>query len=65
MDWTTCPDPGCRQPAETQWRAAVASTDGPVELAKVLCLNRHSFLLPVAMLAKSDTYSLRSEPSVS
>ncbi len=65
MEWTTCPDPDCRAPAEVQWRAAVASTDAPVELAKVLCLHRHSFLLPVAMLATSDTYSLRSEPLVS
>lgn len=59
MDWTTCPDPSCRQPAEIQWRAAVPSTDGPVELAKMLCLNRHSFLLPVAMLAQPHIHALR------
>ncbi len=53
VDWTTCPDRGCRQPAEVQWRTASASTHGPIEHARVYCVNRHWFLLPVAMLPEA------------
>jgi len=53
MDFTMCPE--CAQPAEIQWRAVMESTDGPVEHAKVLCLNRHWFLLPIASLARPPT----------
>jgi hypothetical protein len=49
MDWTTCPE--CAEPAEIEWRDVVESTDGPVELAKVRCVGRHWFLLPLASLA--------------
>lgn len=49
MDLTTCPE--CGNAAEIQWRDVLESTDGPVEHAKVLCVERHSFLLPVASLA--------------
>lgn len=52
MHITTCPE--CGAPAEVQWRAVVGSTAGPTELAKVLCVRRHWFLLPVAMLAASE-----------
>ena len=38
--------------AEVEWRQVTESTDGPVELAKVRCLRRHSFLLPVAHLER-------------
>jgi hypothetical protein len=48
MELTVCPQ--CREPAEIQWRAVMSSTDGPVEHAKVLCVRRHWFLLPTAML---------------
>jgi hypothetical protein len=46
---TSCPE--CHQPAEIQWRAVLHSTDGPVEHVKILCLQRHWFLLPVATVA--------------
>lgn len=49
MELTVCPE--CGQPAEVQWRAVMESTDGPVEHARVLCVRRHWFLLPTAMLA--------------
>lgn len=48
MDMTLCPQ--CGEPAEVQWRDVLESTDGPIEHAKILCVNRHWFLLPVADL---------------
>ena len=48
MDLTGCPE--CAAPAEIEWRAVLESTDGPIEHAKVLCVNQHWFLLPVACL---------------
>ena len=50
MDITTCPQ--CGQPATVRWRTVLESTDGPIEHARVDCLNRHWFLLPVAMLER-------------
>jgi hypothetical protein len=50
LDTTVCPE--CGQLAEIQWREVTDSTDGPVELAKVMCSQRHWFLLPVASLAR-------------
>ena len=49
MDLTTCP--ACGSPAEVLWREPWPSTDGPVEHAKVGCVRRHWFLLPVDRLA--------------
>lgn len=49
MEFTVCPQ--CTEPAEIQWRAVLDGTEGPVEHAKVLCVRRHWFLLPTAMLA--------------
>ena len=51
MELTVCPQ--CSEPAEVQWRAVLASTGGPVEHAKVLCVRRHWFLLPTAMLTSA------------
>ena len=48
MDITTCPQ--CGQPATVQWRAVLESTDEPTEHARIDCLNRHWFLLPIAVL---------------
>ena len=48
LDLVVCPD--CAAPAEALDRFALASTDGPVEHARIRCLNRHCFLLPVAAL---------------
>ena len=50
MDLTSCPE--CGAVAQVQWRDVLESTDGPVEHAKVLCLHRHWFLLPVASLVR-------------
>ena len=51
IDMTICPE--CGELAEIQWRDVLESTDGPVEHAKVLCVRRHWFLLPVAYLARA------------
>ncbi len=51
MDLTVCPE--CGEPAEIQWRAVLNSTDGPIEHAKVLCLHRHWFLLPIETLTRT------------
>jgi hypothetical protein len=51
MDMTSCPE--CGHPAEIQWRDVLESTDGPVEHARVTCVERHHFFLPVAGLAPS------------
>jgi len=50
LDTTVCPE--CGHLAEIQWRAVMDGTDGPVEHAKVLCSQRHWFLLPVASLVR-------------
>jgi hypothetical protein len=51
MDTTLCPE--CGALAEVQWRDVLESTDGPVEHAKVVCAQRHWFLLPVAALERA------------
>ncbi len=51
MDMTNCPE--CGQLAEVEWRDVMESTDGPVEHAKFRCVQRHWFLLPVAVLERS------------
>lgn len=53
MELTICPE--CGTVAEVLWRTALDSTSGPVEHAKVLCLNRHGFLLPVESLTLIDS----------
>lgn len=53
MDTTSCPE--CGVLAEVQWRDVLESTDGPVEHAKVRCLQRHWFLLPVASLVRPSS----------
>jgi hypothetical protein len=57
MDTTTCPE--CGALAEVEWRDVAESTDGPVEHAKIRCLQRHWFLLPVASLPHAATPSSR------
>lgn len=52
MDTTHCPE--CGMLAEVEWRAVLESTDGPIEHAKVRCLQRHWFLLPIAALAELE-----------
>jgi hypothetical protein len=53
--WETTSCPECGELAEVEWRAVLESTDGPVEHAKIRCVRRHWFLLPVASLARPST----------
>jgi hypothetical protein len=48
IELTACPE--CGQPAEVLWREVLTSTDGPVEHARVLCISRHGFFVPVETL---------------
>ncbi|CAN5626858.1 hypothetical protein BH11ACT8_BH11ACT8_07680 [soil metagenome] len=48
MDTTSCPE--CAAPAEIEWRAVLEGTDGAVEHARVRCVAKHWFLLPLAAL---------------
>jgi hypothetical protein len=48
MDITTCPE--CGAPADVVDRHVLESTDGPVEHARVRCVARHVFFLPIASL---------------
>jgi hypothetical protein len=48
MDMTTCPE--CGAPAEVRDRHVLASTDGPIEHARVRCVQQHHFFLPVEQL---------------
>lgn len=48
IDTTTCPE--CGDISEVQDRHVIDSTDGPVEHAKIMCIRRHWFLLPVSAL---------------
>ena len=50
MQFTYCPDPACGALAEIVDRFALASTDGALDHAKVACLHRHWFMLPVERL---------------
>lgn len=44
VDLVSCPE--CQEVAEVEWRDVATSTDGPVELVKVRCLQGHWFLMP-------------------
>jgi hypothetical protein len=57
MDTTSCPE--CGQPADVVERHVLESTDGPIEHARVRCVQRHHFFLPVATLASSDRRPVR------
>ena len=61
MDATTCPE--CGAIAEVLWRDVLDSTDGPVEHAKIQCLERHLFLLPVASLTSRTRNSGAARPA--
>jgi hypothetical protein len=62
LDTTLCPE--CGHLAEIQWRAVMDGTDGPVEHAKVLCSQRHWFLLPVASLVRPREHAAGSSAAV-
>lgn len=53
MDLTTCP--ACGRPAEIVGRDVLESTDGPVEHARVTCVDRHWFFLPTSGLEPGPT----------
>lgn len=57
IETTVCPD--CEGLAEVLERDVLESTDGPVEHARILCVRRHPFFLPVAMLATAGSGSVR------
>jgi hypothetical protein len=64
MDTTLCPE--CGTLAEVLWRDVVDSTEGPVELAKIGCVSRHWFLLPLEKLERPTPPEPRrhDEPAV-
>jgi hypothetical protein len=45
---TVCPE--CSAPAEVTEVVALASTDGPVDHARVICVRRHRFFMPADRL---------------
>lgn len=51
MDITICPQ--CREAAEIVDRHVLESTDGPIEHARVRCVQRHHFFLPVSRLSSA------------
>lgn len=48
MQWTACPE--CGAVAAIRCRTVLPGTAGPVEHVGVLCLARHTFLMPVDAL---------------
>ena len=42
-----CPEPECLAPAEVMDRIVLASTGGPVEHARIYCVQRHFFVMPL------------------
>ncbi len=48
LDLVGCPE--CGAPAEVTRRDIVGSTDGPIELVFVQCVDRHWFSMPASML---------------
>jgi hypothetical protein len=55
---TACP--ACGKPAEVIGRGSVVSTDGPVEIIRVICLDGHSFLMDADRLPLRDARSAES-----
>ncbi|MER7073918.1 hypothetical protein [Terrabacter sp. NPDC000476] len=52
LETTTCPV--CGAVAEVTDRSVLESTDGPVEHARVTCLARHWFVLPLSSLTTTS-----------
>ena len=44
---TVCPE--CGSIAEIEWSATLSSTSGSVPLAKIRCILKHWFLMPLAV----------------
>ena len=56
IDLTICPE--CEATAEVLWRVTLDSTDGPIEHARVVCVHKHFFWLPVEALLPSPTLAV-------
>jgi hypothetical protein len=52
VDMTSCPE--CGEIAEVVDRHVLESTDGPIEHARVRCVLRHHFFLPISRLRSAD-----------
>jgi hypothetical protein len=48
--------------ARIEWSDMVDSTDGPLELAKIVCARRHWFLMPTECLCRPDGASRLGQP---
>ena len=59
IELTVCPE--CDASAEVLWRVTLDSTDGPIEHARVVCVRKHFFWLPVESLP--DVPLLAEEPA--
>jgi hypothetical protein len=57
MDMTSCPE--CGAPAEVVDRHVLESTDGPIEHARVRCVQRHHFFMPISRLRSADPVVVR------
>jgi hypothetical protein len=57
--FAACPD--CGEIAEISDRFVVASTDGPIEHARVLCVRQHFFMLAVASLDRWSVLTARHD----
>jgi hypothetical protein len=61
LDLTSCPE--CGVPADVVERFVLASTDGPIEHARVHCAGGHRFLLSVATLHRTRRRLARTGPT--
>ena len=51
MTWfLACPETGCLAPASVDRVYEMYSTDGPVLMAQIACVNRHRLNMPTEML---------------
>jgi hypothetical protein len=57
MDMTSCPQ--CGEQAEIFDRHVLESTDGPIEHARVRCVQMHHFFMPVSGLDSGDQAVVR------
>jgi hypothetical protein len=57
LDLIVCPEPTCEAIAEIVDRFVLESTDGPLEMARTLCLHRHIFMLPTLRVHRDPQWS--------
>ena len=58
IEWTQCPQ--CGAVAEIRRRDVLSSTAGPLEHVGIICVARHSFLLPAAVLDRTPSVGVPS-----